>query len=150
MDDSIVARLIIKHFTPTRVNYAVSHPWRQTSSQSTLASLSQVSRIMRNAALPLIWSIVYVETMKDWGQLWKRISPESGKHIKAFITFWAIARLSHLAQDRCEEQGKDLLWYAFQDRRYTFVCQCHSCRKDEDSDLRNPVNVYGNGPDGHG
>ena len=54
--------------------------------------------------------------MKEWGLLWKRISPESGQHICAFINFWTTPLLPPYAFDDVEKLGKDMLWYAFTDR----------------------------------
>lgn len=66
-----------------------------------------------------MWGYVYVQTMKDWGLLWKRISVESGQHIRGFINFWAIAALDPMAMDKLEARGKGLLWYAFVNREET-------------------------------
>lgn len=96
--------------------------------------------------------------MKDWGILWKRISSESGQHIVAFINFWAIAKLGTLAMDKVEEYGKDLLWYAFVDRRQENLPQVKgdrlTClrkdRKRTEERHREDLQLLGNGPDGYG
>lgn len=140
--------LVLSYYEPSREDYAVKLPWKRSARESTLVSLTQVSRQMRNLALPLLWSIVYVETMKDWGLLWMRISRESGRHIHTFVNFWAIAKLPHLCMDYLEEQGKDLLWYAFIDRKDNPLCD-----RDFENDrwVRfNPYSKLGNGPDGYG
>ena len=110
------ARLIVDCFAPTRKTYVVNQPWKRTASESTLTALTQVCRRMRRAALPLVWKYVYLETMEEWGLLWKRISPESGQHICAFVNFWAIPVVPPMAMDDVEELGKDMLWYAFAKR----------------------------------
>lgn len=90
--------------------------------------------------------------MQDWGLLWKRICNENGKHIQAFINFWAIASLPPLAMDLIEGKGKDLLWNAFINRKDEDIYQ----GTDEivsDSLLRHWQYArleLGNGPDGHG
>jgi hypothetical protein len=81
--------------------------------------------------------------MKDWGLLWKLSSQESGQYIHTFINFWAIANLPHLCMDHLEDQGKDLLWYAFIDRKNTPLSQDGQYKHD-------PYRRLGNGPDGHG
>jgi hypothetical protein len=134
---------IIHYHAPSKEDYAVKLPWKRSARESTLVSLTQVSSTMRKLALPLVWAVVYVETMKDWGLLWKRICRESGQHIHTFINFWAIARLPHLCMDYLEEQGKDLLWYAFSKRKNNPLC-------NRTFPGGSPYKKLGNGPDGHG
>lgn len=91
----------------------------------TIVALTKVCQGTRGVALPIVWSYVYVETMKDWCILWKRISAESGQHIRAFVTFWAIARLPPFAMDKIESRGKNMLWYAFFDRKEEILYDEH-------------------------
>jgi hypothetical protein len=139
--------IIINYFIPSREDYAVKLPWKRSARDSTLVSLTQVSSTMRKLALPLVWAIVYVETMKDWGLLWKRISVQSGQYIQTFINFWAIARLPPLCRDHLQERGKDLLWYAFIDRKNNPLYDLVTGEKFINYD---PYERLGNGPDGHG
>lgn len=81
---------------------------------------------------------------EDWGILWKRTSAESGQHIRAFITFWAIAKHPPLAMDKVENLGKDMLWYGFVDRQKEKLCDGNWNRQ------RNKYKTFGNGPDGYG
>ena len=67
-------------------------------------------------ALSVVWKYVYLETMEEWGLLWRLITPESGQHICAFVNFWTTPTLPIFALDDLERRGKDLLWYAFSDR----------------------------------
>lgn len=143
-------RLIINYHTPSQEDYAVNLPWKRSARESTLASLTQVSRQTRKIALPQVWAVVYVETMKDWGLLWKRISCKSGQYIHTFINFWAIARLPHLCRDLLEEQGRDLLWYAFINRRANKNRLCDRKFVYDNGTPYCPYKRLGNGPDGHG
>jgi hypothetical protein len=139
----VFTRQIVSLHSPSKEDYAVKLPWKQSAKESTIVSLTQVCSTLRVLALPLVWAVVYVETMKDWGLLWKRICRESGQYIQAFINFWAIARLPHLCMDHLEEQGRDLLWYAFIDRKNYRLCNRNFKKND-------PYRKLGNGPDGRG
>lgn len=140
-------KIIVNYYTPTREEYAITLPWKRSASQSTLVALTQVCSVMRRIALPLVWAIVYIETMKDWGLLWKRICRQSGQHVHTFINFWAIARLPPYCMDHLKERGKDLLWYAFIDRKNNPLCDLVTGHKNIRYD---PYEKLGNGPDGHG
>jgi hypothetical protein len=109
-------REIISYYKPTRKEYALMMPWKQRAEKSSLSTLSQICKQTRRISLPLIWSVVYVETMKDWSLLWKRICPESGQHVQAFIQLWVLTNIPLLAMDDLDRCGKDLLWFAFMDR----------------------------------
>lgn len=117
------------HFEPTKETYVVDQPWKRTASESTLAALTQVCWRMRCIALPVVWKYVYLESMEEWGLLWKRISPESGQHICAFINFWTVPELPPLAMDDVESFGKDMVWYAFADRNNLPIGRRDHCRR---------------------
>lgn len=135
--------LIVQYHAPSMEDYAVKLPRKRSARESTLVSLTQVCSSMRRLVLPLVWAVVYVETMKDWGILWRRICPESGQYIRTFVNYWAIARLPYLCMDYLDEQGKDLLWYAFIDRK-------NNPPSDRELVGESPYKKLGNGPDGHG